>query len=359
MQLNMKANKRFRKYGMLLLGAVVLVLGIWIGNAIHILNVDAATKPKAPTLTIVSRTTSSVNLKYTKVSGATGYQIYRSNSKNGTYEKIKTTKELTYKDTDTISSKVYYYKVRAYKKERNKTTYGNYSAIKQVKACLGKVSNLKATSATKAIKLTWGSVSRATNYRIYRATSKNGTYSFLNSTTSTSYTDKSITEGKNYYYKVKAYATISSTKYYGSNSAIVSGKSKVVADNAGTDSKSYEQQVVDLINKERKAEGLSPVTLDTRLQEAAYKRAMETADVFSHTRPDGTSCFTVLDDFNISYMACGENIAYGQRTPEAVMTAWMNSSGHRANILSKNFGKVGIGYYVVNNTPYWVQLFTN
>lgn len=359
MQLNTQSKKSFGKNGMLVLGIFILALGIFIGNATQIINVDAASKLKAPTLTISSRTTSSLNLEYTKVSGATGYQIYRSTSKNGTYQKIKTTKELTYKDTDTISSKAYYYKVRAYKKAKAKTTYGSYSSIKQVKACLGKVSNLKATSVTKAVKLTWGSVSRATSYRVYRATSKNGTYTFLKSTTSTTYTDKSVTEGKNYFYKVKAYATIGSTKYYGNNSAIVSGKSKAVANNTGTASKSYEQQVVDLINKERKAEGLSPVTLDTRLQEAAYKRAMETVDVFSHTRPDGTSCFTVLGEFNISYMACGENIAYGQSTPEAVMTAWMNSSGHRANILSEKFGKVGIGYYVVNNTPYWVQLFTN
>jgi uncharacterized protein YkwD len=66
-----------------------------------------------------------------------------------------------------------------------------------------------------------------------------------------------------------------------------------------------------------------------------------------------------LKEYGISYQSAGENIAYGQKTPEAVMNAWMNSSGHRANILKNGFGKVGIGVYKVNGVLYWTQLFTN
>ena len=80
--------------------------------------------------------------------------------------------------------------------------------------------------------------------------------------------------------------------------------------------------------------------------------------MFSHTRPDGRSCFTALTDLGISYGGAGENIAYGQSSPEEVMTAWMNSSGHRANILNSSFTKLGVGVYKSGNTIYWVQLFT-
>lgn len=79
---------------------------------------------------------------------------------------------------------------------------------------------------------------------------------------------------------------------------------------------------------------------------------------FSHTRPSGASCFTALTEAGVSYTRAGENIAYGQSTPEAVVQSWMSSSGHRANILSSSFTTIGIGCTVVNGTAYWAQLFT-
>jgi uncharacterized protein YkwD len=123
---------------------------------------------------------------------------------------------------------------------------------------------------------------------------------------------------------------------------------------------SYASQVLQLVNKERAKEGLSALTTNTTLTSAADKRAKETFQSFSHTRPDGTSFSTVLKEFNISYRAAGENIAYGQKTPQEVVTGWMNSPGHRANIMNKNFGKIGIGVYKASNGRiYWSQLFTN
>ena len=77
--------------------------------------------------------------------------------------------------------------------------------------------------------------------------------------------------------------------------------------------------------------------------------------LFDHTRPDGSSCFTALDEAGIRYRAAGENIAYGQRTPEQVVEAWMDSPGHRANILSSYFTAIGVGYR--SQGSYWVQLF--
>lgn len=119
------------------------------------------------------------------------------------------------------------------------------------------------------------------------------------------------------------------------------------------------KQVVDLVNAERAKEGLSPLTIDTKVQAAAQVRAKECEQSFSHTRPNGSSFATALKEQNVSYRSAGENIAWGQRSPEAVMNAWMNSSGHRANIMNPNFTTIGVGYYQnANGTNYWCQLFT-
>ena len=93
-------------------------------------------------------------------------------------------------------------------------------------------------------------------------------------------------------------------------------------------------------------------------QQAAQTRAGELQTSFSHTRPSGASCFTALTEAGVSYARAGENIAYGQSTPEAVVQSWMSSSGHRANILSSSFTSIGVGCTVVNGTAYWAQLFT-
>lgn len=120
----------------------------------------------------------------------------------------------------------------------------------------------------------------------------------------------------------------------------------------------YEEQVVQLVNIEREKAGLSPLTLDKTMQSAALVRAKETEVSFSHTRPNGSSFSTALTEAGVSYKGSGENIAYGQKTPEAVVTGWMNSSGHRANILNSKFTKIGVGYYQnAKGVNYWTQLF--
>ena len=130
-------------------------------------------------------------------------------------------------------------------------------------------------------------------------------------------------------------------------------------DNNGNISENaYVNEVLKLVNKYRASNGLSPVSLDNAISSAADIRAKEIVRSFSHTRPDGRSCFSVLSDSGISYNGAGENIAYGQDTPEEVMTAWMNSDGHRANILNGSFTKLGVGIYSSGGTIYWVQLFT-
>ena len=121
----------------------------------------------------------------------------------------------------------------------------------------------------------------------------------------------------------------------------------------------YIQQVVNLVNAERAKEGLAPLTINTKVQAAAQVRAKECEQSFSHTRPNGTSFATALKEQNVSYRSAGENIAWGQRSPQEVVNAWMNSSGHRANIMNANFTTIGVGYYQnAKGTNYWCQLFT-
>ncbi len=121
---------------------------------------------------------------------------------------------------------------------------------------------------------------------------------------------------------------------------------------------SMEEQVVELVNKERAKAGLKPLKLNWEVSRVArYKsEEMKNKNYFSHTSPVYGSPFDMLKAFNVKYRTAGENIAKGQKTPEAVMKAWMNSEGHRKNILSKTFTEIGVGY-VDGSTPYWTQLF--
>lgn len=136
------------------------------------------------------------------------------------------------------------------------------------------------------------------------------------------------------------------------------GTDQTPEDNTGSMQGDFASQVAALVNAERAKYGLSALTVDTKVQQAALVRAKETAQSFSHTRPNGSSFSTALTEAGVSYRTAGENIAYGQSTPQQVMNAWMNSSGHRANILNANYTTIGVGYTVINGTAYWAQLFT-
>lgn len=128
--------------------------------------------------------------------------------------------------------------------------------------------------------------------------------------------------------------------------------------NSSNSVSAFEKKVVELVNVQRKANGLQPLKLNTSLSNVArYKSEdMKNKNYFSHTSPTYGSPFDMLKQFNISYRTAGENIAKGQKTPEAVVNAWMNSEGHRKNILNKNFTEIGVGY-VSGSSTYWTQLF--
>lgn len=123
----------------------------------------------------------------------------------------------------------------------------------------------------------------------------------------------------------------------------------------------WERQVVDLVNQERAKAGLQPLESDWQLARVARYKSADMRDVnyFAHQSPTYGSPFEMMQAFGVSYRYAGENIAAGQRSPEEVVTAWMNSSGHRANILNRNFTKIGVGFVEGGSYRYyWTQMFT-
>ena len=120
----------------------------------------------------------------------------------------------------------------------------------------------------------------------------------------------------------------------------------------------YGLRITELVNEHRAAAGLAPVKYSAKLSEAAQVRAVEIEKSFSHTRPDGRYFSSVFAEHGISYRYSGENIAWGQKTPEEVVNAWMNSAGHRANILNEKFTELGVGYRQnAKGVNYFTQLF--
>lgn len=123
------------------------------------------------------------------------------------------------------------------------------------------------------------------------------------------------------------------------------------------DPSEYAVQVAMLVNQLRQENGLYELELSETLFDIAQLRAEETATMFSHMRPDGRSCFSVYDDWGLSYWYVAENIAAGQTDPESVINTWLNSPGHKANMLSENVKFIGVGYVNYNGVNYWVQDF--
>lgn len=119
----------------------------------------------------------------------------------------------------------------------------------------------------------------------------------------------------------------------------------------------YEKEVVRLVNEIRVKNGLSELKINTKLSQVTRLKSQDMKDkkYFSHTSPTYGSPFDMMKSFGITYRTAGENIAMGQRTPDEVVTAWMNSEGHRANILNASYKEIGVGY--VSNGNYWTQHF--
>ncbi|MEN1987229.1 CAP domain-containing protein [Paenibacillus hubeiensis] len=148
-----------------------------------------------------------------------------------------------------------------------------------------------------------------------------------------------------------------STSNNGSNNGSTAGNTGNNNSNSGseTSQSDFAAQVVKLVNAERAKAGLSALTSDALLNKVAVAKVKDMSDnnYFDHQSPTYGSPFDMMKQFGVTYKAAGENIAKGQKTPQEVVTAWMNSDGHRKNILSASFTHIGVGYY----NGYWAQEF--
>ena len=119
----------------------------------------------------------------------------------------------------------------------------------------------------------------------------------------------------------------------------------------------YENEVIRLVNEIRSENGLKPLTANWELSRIARYKSEDMSNnrYFSHTSPTYGTPFQMIKAFGLSYRTAGENIAYGYRTSAAVVDGWMNSSGHRANILNASYTQIGVGYCASGN--YWTQMF--
>ena len=159
-------------------------------------------------------------------------------------------------------------------------------------------------------------------------------------------------------YQVGLSELISANPQFKNPSLIYPGQKVNIPDLGGT--KSIESQVIQLTNQERAKYGLKPFTANWELSRVARYKAMDMRDknYFSHTSPTYGSPFDMIKNFGLSYRSAAENIAAGQTTPAAVVKAWMNSPGHRANILSTSTNQIGVGYAKGGSYGYyWVQMF--
>lgn len=120
---------------------------------------------------------------------------------------------------------------------------------------------------------------------------------------------------------------------------------------------SFAAEVARLTNAYRESQGLAALSYSLQLQQAANVRAVETVEKFSHTRPDGSDCFTIFTEFSLPFSSMGENLASGQMTPEQVVQDWINSPSHRETMLQSAFTQIGVGFYDNDGEYYWVQLF--
>ena len=177
---------------------------------------------KVKIATANSESYSTIRVTWNKVSGANGYRVYRSTSKDGKYTAIGSTAKnsaVTFLDKKAVTGKTYYYKVRAYRNVSGKKVYGSYSATEKAKAVLS-APTLSAGSTSKTAVLEWSKVKGADGYQVYASDSQNGTYTRIKITKGTGATDESLLTGKTRYYKVRAYRKVNGKAVYGSFSKI-------------------------------------------------------------------------------------------------------------------------------------------
>ena len=177
-------------------------------------NATITTYPATPaSVRAVSASYSSIKTTWGAVTGATAYRVYSATSSTGIYSYVSTTTSTSFTNTGLITGNTYYYKVRAYSTVGTTKVFSKYSAVVSAKPIPATPASVKAVPVSdSSIKTTWGAVAGANGYRVYRSTSSTGIYTLAATATSTSFTNTGLTAGRAYYYKIRAYNTVGTTK---------------------------------------------------------------------------------------------------------------------------------------------------
>ncbi|MGW8429318.1 Ig-like domain-containing protein [Peribacillus simplex] len=167
----------------------------------------------------------SIKTSWAAVSGASGYQVYRSTLSTGTYSLAGSTTATSFNNGKLTTNKSYYYKIRAYRSIGNTKVYSGFSSVLFAKPLPGKPTTAKAASSSyNSIKTSWAAVNGASGYQVYRSISGSGTYTHVGTTSATSFNNSGLTTNKLFYYKVRAYRMVGGTKVYSDFSSVVSAK---------------------------------------------------------------------------------------------------------------------------------------
>ncbi len=180
-------------------------------------------------VTAASLQYNSVLVKWSAVENATGYEVWRAATSTGSYSRVGVTKSTSLPASGLATGSTYYFKVRATGTGAS-TVYSSFSSVVSARPIPAVPASAKAVMSTyNSIRVSWGAVSGATKYEVYRSTSSSGTYTRMTSTTATYFTNTSVNTGTTYYYKVRAYRLVGSTKVYGSFSPVVYAKATLAA----------------------------------------------------------------------------------------------------------------------------------
>lgn len=342
---------------------------------------SVTTPPKNTTAYVTATFPKGVTVKWSAAEGANHYYVYRATKGSNSFQIVHSSTITSFVDT-TAAGKKYVYKVQPLFVYRNhvrsqaaqtplvSSDSGSWAKSGNTKKFV--FSNGKTAKGWQLIAGKWYCFSSLGKLlkNAFKVTNGKKYYLGKNGTLKTGWITKN---GKSYYCLsgggvAKGWATIGNKEYYFTKSGILA-KNRYV-DNKHLNAKGYwdgkvksgssigtvkdTRALLPLVNKARKKVGASTLMWNTDLAATARLRAIEIKKLFSHTRPNGTICFTAFP----SYLSgAGENIAYGQRSVSAVNIAWTNSPGHYSNMVNSMFNCFGAACFTINGTKYWVELF--
>lgn len=340
-----------------------------------------ATPPKNTTAQVTSTFPKGVTVKWSAAEGANHYYVYRATKGSNSFQIVQSSTSTSFLDTSAVGKK-YVYKVQPL------FVYGNrvISQAAQTPLVASDSGSWKKSGTTKKFIFSNGKAAKGWQLiagkwycfsssgkmlkNTFKATNGKKYYLGKSGTLKTGWITKN---GKKYYCVsgggiAKGWTTIGAKEYYFTKSGVLA-KNRYI-DNKHLNKKGYwdgkiksgssigtvkdTRTLLSLVNKARNKVGAGALKWDSGLAATARLRAVEIKRLFSHTRPNGTICFTAFPKY---LNGAGENIAYGQRSVSAVNIAWTKSPGHYSNMINSMFNCFGAACFTINGTKYWVELF--